>query len=112
MSLDVGRDGDWGIQTCREKTYGVQSGHQDGQVSPVSDRGGGRGRGWRERRERREREGGERGRGGTYIPLELTGWWEGGELRGGEGGMKGEERQDTGEYSDEGGGVARERWQR
>ena len=36
---DVGGDGDWSIQTCREETHGFQSGHQDGQVSPVSEGG-------------------------------------------------------------------------
>ena len=41
--LDVGGDGDWSVQACRQKTHGFQSWHQDSQVSPVSE--GGRGEG-------------------------------------------------------------------
>ena len=37
--VGAGGDGDWSIQTCREEAHGFQSGHQDGQVSPVSEGG-------------------------------------------------------------------------
>ena len=32
--VDAGGDGDWSIQTCWQEKNGLQSGHQDGQVSP------------------------------------------------------------------------------